>query len=149
MREIESAVSGLLEQESLELVDLNYLQEGGRWILRFFIDKEGGVGIKDCEYVSKRIGALLDATEAVPHRYALEVSSPGMNRIVKKEKDFTRFSGERIRLRVRVPVDGRRRFSGTLKGVEGGSVLVDADGQTLRFELGAIEEARLDPEIRI
>jgi ribosome maturation factor RimP len=149
LRDIEDAVEGVLGQESVELVDLNYLQENGRWVLRFFIDKEGGVTISDCENLSKRIGALLDATEMIPHKYALEVSSPGLNRILKKEKDFQRFSGERVKVRVRAPIDGQRRFRGTLKGVEDGGVLVEHEGGTLKFQFGSIEEARLDPDIKI
>lgn len=149
LKEIEEGIAGLLDQESMELVDMHYLQEHGRWVLRFFVDKEGGVTVKNCQDVSKRIGAFLDATEAVPHGYALEVSSPGMNRVIKKAKDFSRFSGERARIRVRLPVNGRRKFNGTLKGMDGDFVLIEQDGEVVRLEFSAIDQARLDPEIRI
>lgn len=147
--EIEKAVGGVLAQEAVELVDLKFVSDGGRWVMRFFVDKEGGVTLSDCERVSKRIGAILDVTDIVPGRYSLEVSSPGMNRLVKKEKDFKRFSGERIKLRVKCAVNGQSRFRGTLKGFEDGEVLLESEGTVVRFPLGTIAEARLDPEIRI
>ncbi len=149
LKEIEKAVGGVLAQEAVELVDLKFVSDGGRWVMRFFVDKEGGVTVSDCERVSKRIGAILDVTGIVPGRYSLEVSSPGMNRLVKKEKDFKRFSGERIKLRVKSAVNGQCRFRGTLKGFEDGGVLLVCSGEVVRFPLGTIAEARLDPEIRI
>jgi len=146
---IERSVEGVLAQESVEIVDLRYLREQSRWILRFFVDKAGGVTISDCERVSKRIGAVLDASELMTHPYALEVSSPGLNRVLKKLKDFERFAGERIALRVQTAVDGRCRFCGTLNGVEDGKVVLEHEGGKIRFEPETIREARLDPEIKI
>lgn len=151
---IESAVGELLATEAAELVDLRYLQEGGRWVLRCYVDKHGGVTLDDCEYLSGRIGALLDTLDAVPHSYVLEVSSPGLDRVLKKERDFLRFAGHRVRVRLREPRDGQRRFRGRLAGVEAGSVLLEAappspeePARLLRVELDRIEEARLDPEV--
>lgn len=149
IRRIEAEVERLLSQEAAELVDLRYLRENGRWVLRVFVDKHGGVTLEDCEYLSKRIGALLDGSEAVPHAYVLEVSSPGLDRVLKKEKDFERFSGHRARLTLRAPLAGRRNFAGYLRGLDAGQVVLEAGEQTLRLALADIEEARLDPEIRI
>lgn len=147
LKAIEEAVEGLLGQEAAELVDLRYLQEGGRWVLRVYVDKHGGVTLDDCERYSEKVGALLDAMDAMEHSYTLEVSSPGVDRILKKQKDFSRFSGHRVKLRLKAPLEGRRRFHGVLRGVEDGRVVLESDGQVFRLAPEAIEEARLDPEI--
>ncbi|MEK7744293.1 MAG: ribosome maturation factor RimP [Elusimicrobiota bacterium] len=149
LKAVESAVEGLLNQEAAELVDLRWLREGGRWVLRFYVDKHGGVSLDDCEYLSKRIGALLDAMDSVPYSYSLEVSSPGLDRVLKKEKDFLRFCGHRAKLRLRAPLEGQRRFNGLVKGFEAGEVLFDTGQKTLRVVLVEVEEARLDPEVEI
>lgn len=147
LKAIEEAVESLLGQEAAELVDLRYLQEGGRWILRVYADKHGGVTLGDCERYSEKIGALLDAMDAMERSYTLEVSSPGVDRILKKEKDFSRFAGHRVKLRLKGPLEGRRRFHGVLRGLEEGQVVLESDGHVFRLAPEAIEEARLDPEI--
>ena len=149
LEQIEKAVSGLLAQEAVELVDLRYLQEGGRWVLRFYLDKHGGITLDDCEKLSSRIGALLDTVDVLMHPYSLEVSSPGLDRRLKRERDFQRFSGHRVKIRLKEPLEGRRRFHGYLKGFEAGKVLLENAGTTVAFEFAAIEEARLDPEIKV
>lgn len=148
--QIEKTVEPLLAQEAVELVDLRYLREGGRWILRFYIDKSGGVSLDDCEYISNRVGSLLDLREdLLPGAYTLEVSSPGVDRILKKAGDFERFAGHRAKLRLKVPRDGQRHFRGFLKGWEGVEVLLEHGETVLRIPLDEIDEARLDPEIEI
>ncbi|MFH2201751.1 MAG: ribosome maturation factor RimP [Elusimicrobiota bacterium] len=149
LNEIESVVAGVLAQEAVELVDLRYLRDGGRWVLRFFVDKQGGVTIDDCERVSRRLGAILDAAGVMTHAYALEVSSPGLKRIIKKIEDYERFSGERVKLSVHAAVSGQRHFRGILRGVEDGKILLEHDGGLTHFAPTSIHEARLDPEIRI
>lgn len=149
LKAIETSVDGLLQQEGMELVDLRWLQESGRWVLRVYADKHGGVSLKDCEYLSNRIGAMLDAMDAVESSYVLEVSSPGLDRILKKEKDFQRFNGYRVRLRLKEPLDGQRNFHGCLKGIEGGLVVVDTGAKLLNIPPSAIDEARLEPDIKI
>jgi len=151
---IERSVGELLATEAAELVDMRYLQEGGRWVLRFYVDKHGGISLDDCEYLSGRIGALLDATEAMTSAYVLEVSSPGLDRILKKERDFQRFAGHKVRLRLREPLDGQRRFRGRLGGMDAGALVLEVPApspeepaRVLRLALEGIEEARLDPEV--
>ena len=148
LRRIETAVQGLMDQEAAELVDLEYVHEGGRSILRFFVDKPGGVTLDDCEYFSNRIGGLLDAADLVSHAYVLEVSSPGLERRLKREKDFLRFAGHRVRIRLNSPVDGRRNFTGFLKSFAEGRLTLEAGDQAVSFALEAVEEARLAPEIK-
>jgi ribosome maturation factor RimP len=141
---IEKLVEPLLAQESAELVDLQILREHGRQILRFFLDKSGGITLDDCEHLSHRIGALLDEADAVPGSYVLEVSSPGLDRVLKKERDFVRFAGQAVQVRLRLAQDGRRNFKGTLTGFSDGKVKVECEGNPFEFPLSLIEEARLD-----
>jgi len=148
-KKIEEAVEGVLHQEAMELVDMRYLCERGRWILRFYLDKHNGVSLDDCERLSQRIGAVLDAMDIMPHAYSLEVSSPGMDRILKKKLDFEKFQGHRVKILTKAPMEGRRRFGGYLKGVEGEGIVLACGDSLLRVGIDAIEEARLDPDIHL
>ena len=116
---------------------------------RIILDKPGGFKLDDCAYFSDRIGALLDTVDLVNEHYVLEVSSPGVNRILKKERDFLRFAGHRAKVRLKTPENGQRNFRGCLKPMEAGLVVLDSDGSLVRFPLDRIDEARLDPEIDI
>jgi ribosome maturation factor RimP len=142
--QVEKLVVPLLEQETAELVDLEVVQDSGRRVLRFYLDKPGGISLDDCEHLSNRIGALLDEADAFPGSYVLEVSSPGLDRVVKKEKDFIRFTGQAAKVRLRLPQDGRRNFKGTLQGFADGKVLLDCEGKRFEFPLALLDEARLD-----
>jgi ribosome maturation factor RimP len=146
---IERAVEPVLEQEKAELVDLKFVQEGHRWVLKVFLDKAGGVTLDDCAYFSDRIGAALDESEAIGKSYVLEVSSPGIDRVVKKEKDFKRFAGQPVKIRLKLPQNGQRNFKGRLAGFEEGKVIVESAGKALQFAPEQIDEARLDPEVDI
>lgn len=147
LRQIEKDLEALLATDAMELVDMHYRNEGGRWVLRLFIDKAGGVNLDDCQAVSDKVGAFLDASDVMTHHYTLEVSSPGVDRVLKKDKDFERFTGHRVALRLRAPLEGRRRYQGFLKGLEGQTLVLENDGAVVRLERAGVEEARLDPEI--
>src|SRR4051812_22690379 len=143
--EIEKLVEALLEQESAELVDLRLAKEGPKWVLRVFVDKQPkGVTLDDCAYFSDRIGSLLDSQNAVGRAYVLEVSSPGLDRVIKKDKDFKRFAGKNVSVRLKVPEDGQRNFHCKLVGFENGCVVVDDEGKTRQFPLQLVEETRID-----
>jgi ribosome maturation factor RimP len=142
---LEKAIEPLCEQESAELVDLTFAKEGPKWVLRVFIDKQGGFSLDDCAYFSDRIGSLIDESQLVTQSYILEVSSPGLDRIVKKEKDFRRFSGKTVKLRLKAPQNGQRNFKGTLRGWKEGKVLVETQpGKEEAFSFPLIDEVRLD-----
>ena len=145
--EIEKLVEALVDQESAELVDLRYAKEGPKWILRVYVDKPGGVTLDDCAYFSDRIGSLLDSTAAMDKSYILEVSSPGLDRVIKKEKDFARFAGKKVKIRLKVPENGQRNFHVTLTGFENGKVIVDDNGARRDFDLSLVDETRLEVEI--
>ncbi len=129
-----------------QLVACEFVQESGRWILRFYIDKEGGVTVGDCSRVSHAIEDLIAAEDVVPVRYDLEVSSPGVYRPLTRREDYERFLGERVRVRTLHPVDGRSHFAGVLAGLEGDEVVILIDGERYRVPLTAIRRAKLDPE---
>lgn len=120
----------LLASLGFELVDMEYLASDDRGILRLYIDRPaGGVTLDDCVIVSRQLGALLDVEDIIPFRYALEVSSPGLNRPLKRPKDFLAHCGKKIKIKTRMPVDGRRRFSGVLQEYSeaDGSIVLDTD----------------------
>ncbi|MEA3240339.1 MAG: ribosome maturation factor RimP [Pseudomonadota bacterium] len=120
----------LLASLGFELVDMEYLASDDRGILRLYIDRPaGGVILDDCVIVSRQLGALLDVEDIIPFRYALEVSSPGLNRPLKRPKDFLAHCGKKIKIKTRMPVDGRRRFSGVLQEYSeaDGSIVLDTD----------------------
>jgi ribosome maturation factor RimP len=137
---VEPAVSGL----GFELVDVQ-ASNGGR-MLRLFIDKPGGITVDDCATVSRHLTRVL-AVEGIDYE-RLEVSSPGLDRALRKGADFARFTGRKAEVRMRTPdASGRRRFVGVLRGAEAGRVQMELDGQTVALELENVERARLVPEL--
>lgn len=134
----------VVEKAGYELVDLEYQRESGHWVLRLFIDRPQGITLDDCELVSQRVGACLDEVDPIPHSYLLEVSSPGINRVLRKDNDFIRFRGQLVSVRTYAPVEGRRQFRGELEGLVDGFVLV-REGETVwRIPRGAVAKARLE-----
>src|SRR5262245_61291018 len=127
-----------------ELADLD-AHGGRRGLLRIFIDRESGVTLADCERVTEQLGAFLDVEDPLPGSYVLEVSSPGFDRRLRTLAHFERFNGERVKVELKDPREGRRNLTGRLGGVEGGEVLVDVDGATWRLALRDIAVARLAP----
>jgi ribosome maturation factor RimP len=137
---LEPAVAGL----GYELVDVQ-ASNGGR-MLRLFIDKPGGITVDDCAAVSRHLTRVL-AVEGVDYE-RLEVSSPGLDRPLRKGADFARFAGHKAEVRMRTPdATGRRKFVGVLRGADGGQVRIELDGQTVGLALGDVERARLVPEL--
>ncbi len=139
-------VEPILAELSLELIEVQYRRENNGWVLRLFIDREGGVTLDDCSKVSREVSAYLDVEDVIDHAYNLEVSSPGAERPLKKDKDFERFSGKKVRIKLREPLDvesGQKVYIGILQGLEGGKVCIEQDGATLCFEQNNISKARL------
>jgi ribosome maturation factor RimP len=144
-----NALAGpIAEDLGLELADVVYTNLQGRWVLQVFIDKPGGVTLGDCGALSRELSTALDVDELMPERYSLEVSSPGLDRALKKEKDFLRFVGKKVRLRTKEPIGKSRNFSATIAGVEQGMVVMeDTDGRRWQVDFGNIEKANLIIEI--
>jgi ribosome maturation factor RimP len=150
---VERLVAPILAEMSLELVDLEYQREGRSTFLRFFIDKEGGVTLDDCADFSREVSALLDVEEVIDTSYRLEVSSPGLERPLKKAADFERFAGKPVKIKTRQKLDPdqrgheRKTFFGTLLGHSEGVVRVlqtDKKGGQIDIPLDTIEKANLE-----
>ncbi|MDD3925160.1 MAG: ribosome maturation factor RimP [bacterium] len=144
---LEAVIEPILARESYELVDIEFSRVGKHSYLRLFVDKEGGVTLEDCEHISRTVGAYLDEGDLVEEAYHLEVSSPGLDRVVKKEKDFRRFAGRKISITTFAPVEDRKKFSGTLKGMDEGKVLVEVENVTYAVPLEDISKAKLALEL--
>jgi ribosome maturation factor RimP len=136
----------LLGQLGYELVDLEYTPGRTRALVRVFIDKPQGVGIEDCERVSHELSALLDVEDPVPSAYTLEVSSPGLDRVLRTREHFRRFIGDRIWVELTVAREGRRRYTGRLESLDEEGVELDVDGAIVRVPFGQIGRARLAPQ---
>ena len=131
-----------IEALGYELVELEFPPH----LLRIYIDREGGVTVDDCEAVSRQVSAVLDVEDPIPGAYTLEVSSPGLDRPLRKQADFARFAGGRVKLELTLPKDGRRRYTGILKGCEAGEVMIEVDGALHKLPLADVGKARLVPE---
>jgi ribosome maturation factor RimP len=133
--------------DGLELVDVEFKKEGKNWILRIYIDREGGVTLADCQKVSRLAGDLIEVEEVIEPVYTLEVSSPGLNRVLKKEKDFLKYSGKKIYVQCHAPMDGRKKFTGILTGFIDQSIHLEVDGQHYTIPLNLVAKANLVIEI--
>ncbi|MGB5620921.1 MAG: ribosome maturation factor RimP [Gammaproteobacteria bacterium] len=133
-----------------ELVDLELNTGGRNGVLRLFIDSESGITLDDCEKVSHQVSALLDVEDPIPGHYSLEVSSPGVNRRLRRHEDFARFVGERVKIELGRPTAaGRRRFAGVLEKVEPDTVTMQVDDEHYELPFVDIALARLAPEIKL
>ena len=130
-----------------ELADLEVRLGGKGGLVRVFIDKPEGIGLEDCEKVSLAVSALLDVEDPVPGNYSLEVSSPGLDRKLTKVEHFQRFEGEIVKVQMRFPIEGRRRFRGTLVSSNDENIVVEVDGESHSLPLKTIDTARLVPEV--
>lgn len=129
-----------------ELVALEYRRGARSSLLRLYIDREGGVGLDDCTRVSHQVSAVLDVEEPIAGPYTLEVSSPGLDRLLAKPADFERFAGQWVKVRLHGLLEGRRKIVGVLKGFEHDHVLVAEEERDWRLPLSDIDQARLVPK---
>ena len=142
-RKVITIIEPVVEDLGLDLVDVEYVTERGRWVLRVYIDKPGGVTIDDCADVSNEIGDLLDVKGVISGAYILEVSSPGLNRPLRKEKDFIWATGKKIKVRTKVPINGRRNFTGLLEGCSQGVITIRIEQDVVELALDGLEKANL------
>ena len=131
----EKLIQPILERLSFELVDVEYVKEGSIWYLRAYIDKEGGITVNDCETVAREMNTLLDEEDFIPDSYTFEVSSPGLGRPLKKEKDYVRNMGKKIEIRTYRSINHSKDFCGFLKAYDAASVTIETEeGEELTFE---------------
>ena len=143
-------IAPVLETERFELVDIVYRSESGRWVLRLFLDRPEGVTLDDCAFISRRIEDLIEVEGVLSHAYRLEVSSPGLDRILTREEHFQRFTGKTARVKRAIPLEGRKNFRGRIVGCEQQIVeLEDEQGIRFRLPLQDIDTARLEVDTPI
>ncbi len=136
-----------IERLGYELADLELRTGSGDGIVRVFIDKADGIGIEDCEIVSRQVSAILDVEDPIPGNYSLEVSSPGLDRTLTKPAHFQRFMGQDVRVKLRFPLSGRRNYRGALKSADDEKIEVEVDGESHSLPIATIESARLVPSL--
>jgi ribosome maturation factor RimP len=145
LAEARDIICEIAAQQGLELIDVEYQREPGGWVLRVLIDRQpGGITIGDCTDISREIGDVLEVKDIMAFPYRLEVSSPGVNRPLKKVQDFEQHLGETVSITTLEPLDGRKHFKGKLSGLHGDLVEVAIDGQGLTVPLAAVKKARVE-----
>lgn len=143
---IQAIVEPVVTSLGYELVGVEYLVQGRSGLLRVYIDTESGITLDDCQRVSHQLSGVLDVEDIIKGRYQLEVSSPGLDRPLFTAEHFQRFKGHKAKLKLAVPREGQRKFSGTLNGIEGDQVKLEVNGEEILLPLSAIDKANLIPE---
>ena len=138
---VEKLVAELLQGSVLELVDVEYVRERD-WFLRVYLDKEGGIEIEDCQWVSEQLEARLDELDPIKESYYLEVSSPGLDRPLKKDRDFVRYTGELVEVHLFAPLDGRKIVTGHLLGLEDSNVCLQTETEKMTIAREKISQVR-------
>ncbi len=140
----EALLAPIMEEHQFELVDVEYVKEGGSWYLRAYIDKPGGITVDDCEMVSRALSDLLDEQDFIDEAYILEVSSPGLGRPLKKEKDFARSIGEEVDVKTFRAINHQKDFTGILKGYDKEKIVLEMEnGEEMEFARADLALVRL------
>ena len=142
--QVEALAEPLLRSEGIRLIDVEYRREPRGWILRVIMDKDGGVTLEDCADISDQLGDILDVKVDFRWPYHMEVSSPGLDRLLTKPKHFNQFKGRPVVIRTHRPVEGKTDFKGVLSGLSDGVVMLAAGNQTLGIPFENVVKARLD-----
>lgn len=142
-QKVEALVSPIIQELGLELVDVEYIKEGAHWYLRLYIDKEAGIDLDDCSNVSHEVSELLDKNDPISQAYMLEVSSPGLERPIKKDEDFVRFQGKLVHIRTKESFQGYQEFTGYLAGLENEAVVLEYEKEKVILPRNIIEKANL------
>ena len=142
-QQIEAMLAPTVEALGFELWGLEYLSQGRHTLLRIYIEHEDGISVDNCAAVSEQVSSVLDVEDPITGEYTLEVSSPGMDRLLFKLEQYPAYSGEMIELRLRSAFEGRRKFKGVLKGIEGEDVVVHVDDHEYLLPFGDIDRAQL------
>lgn len=130
-----------------ELWELEFATRAGGGFLRLYIDSPEGISLEDCERVSRAVSAVLDVADPIPGQYTLEVSSPGLDRVLRTQAHFERFAGEHVRVELNRSINGRKRFIGRLVAVNEREIALEVDGSEIQLPLEALHKARLAPQM--
>jgi len=144
-QQIQELLEPTVEALGFSVWGLEYLSQGRHTLLRLYIDGENGVNVDDCATVSRQVSSILDVEDPVSGEYTLEVSSPGLDRLLFRLEQYPDYAGEWIEIRLRVPFEGRRKFKGTLKGIEGEDIVVQIDEQEFLLPHSSIDRAQVKP----
>jgi ribosome maturation factor RimP len=144
--EVRALAANAAEATGAELVDMEFHREPAGWVLRLFIDKTGGVTVQDCQQVSEQVGTVLEVEDLIQHAYTLEVSSPGLTRVLRSADDWRRAVGSLVKVSTREPIDGRQSFLAELVSVDEEAVKLDIEGSELELPLKDIARARREIE---
>ena len=136
----------VIEDMGYELIEIEYHPNPNYGVLRLYIDKEEGILVEDCSAVSRQISAILDVEDPVPGKFSLEVSSPGMDRPLRRVEDFQRFTGEVAKIKTSMVFEGQRNFKGRISGIEDDLVIIECENKEVRLPVTAIDKARLVPD---
>lgn len=148
MREqLRELLGPLVSALGYELWELEYLQRAGGSVLRLYIDSPDGISLDDCERVSRAVSERLDSDDPIPGQYTLEVSSPGLDRVLRTPDHFGRFAGERVRVEMTRPIDGRKRFQGQLIEANDREITLNVDGGKVTLPIDQIHKARVAPQM--
>lgn len=139
----EALVSPIIKENNFELVDVEYVREAGNWYLRVYVDKEGGITVDDCEIVSRALSDKLDANDFIEDSYILEVSSPGLGRPLKKEKDFVRSIGKEVDIHLYKSIDRQKEFTGVLKSYSDTEIVLQIEESDVSFDRANVALIRL------
>lgn len=142
---VESLVVSMLDNTNIELVDVEYVKERD-WYLRVFLDKDGGIEIEDCQWLSEQLENKLDELDPIKDSYYLEVSSPGLDRALKKDKDFSRHVGDMIEINTYAPINGQKVLVGKLNGLVDNNIQIDVDGIEMTIPKDKAAQVRLHLE---
>lgn len=141
---IEEIVTKITDEHGFEMVDVEYVKEAGEYYLRVYIDKEEGISLNECELVSRELSPILDEKDPIKENYFLEVSSPGLDRALKKDRDFVRYQGGDVDLKLYKPLNGCKQFEGELVGLtEDNNIKIIANGKEMEFNRKDVAIVRL------
>ena len=146
-QQITDMLRATVEALGYELWGIEYLSQGRHSVLRVYIEAENGIAVEDCAKVSEQVGSVLDVEDPIAGEYTLEVSSPGMDRLLFRLDQYPAYVGEVLELRLRVPFEGRRKFKGVLTGIEGEDVVIQVDDHEYLLPHSAVDKARIEPRV--
>ncbi|MFS0825880.1 ribosome maturation factor RimP [Pseudomonas sp. MLB6B] len=145
LEQLQALLAPVVEGLGFQCWGIEYISQGKHTVLRVYIDKEGGIMVEDCEAVSRQISGVLDVEDPISSEYALEVSSPGMDRPLFTLEQFASHAGEQVKIKLRTPFEGRRNFQGLLRGVEDQDVVVQVDQNEFLLPIDSIDKANIIP----
>jgi ribosome maturation factor RimP len=146
-QQIEDMLQSTVAALGYELWGVEHTAQGKHSVVRVYIDSPAGITVDDCAVVSGQVSSILDVEDPIAGEYTLEVSSPGMDRLLFKLEQYSGYLGETVEVRLRSPFEGRRKFKGILKGIEGDDIVIQVDDHEFLLPYGAIEKARVQPRV--